>query len=186
MSNPGLNNTPPGLNSTSTSYLLWLTGLFGIAGIHRFYNNKPISGVIWLFTWGFFGFGQLVDLFLIPNMVDEHNLKIRAKYGLLPGGMSMGQPTIQVVVPPEAIAAAQSATIKTQEAQPLTKHDIMMKLLRAAQSRQGRLSVTQAVLDTELGFDQVETVLQEMVRTGYVAIENHPESGVVMYNFLEL
>lgn len=172
-----------GQTHTGTSYLLWLTCFFGIAGIHRFYNNKPISGVLWLCTFGFFGIGQLIDLVLIPNMVEEHNLKARARYGLLPG--ASGQPTIQLVMPPEA-ASTLSTRPLTKEAKPLTKHDIMLKLLKSAQARGGKLSVTQAVLDTELGFEEVGAVLKEMVKTGYVAIENHSESGVVIYNFLEL
>jgi TM2 domain-containing membrane protein YozV len=176
------------MNNTSTSYLLWLTCLFGVSGIHRFYNKKPVTGVLWLLTWGFFGFGQFIDLFLMPSMVDEHNLKMRAKLGLMPTGAALSQPTIQVVVPPEAIAAAQARyqpSVETK-AVPLTQHDIMLKLLKAAQARAGKLSVTQAVLDTELSFEQVETALREMTRTGYVAIENHPETGVILYNFLEL
>jgi TM2 domain-containing membrane protein YozV len=169
------------LNSTGTSYLLWMTCLFGLSGIHRFYNKRPVTGFLWLITWGFFGFGQFIDLFLMPSMVDEHNLKMRAKLGLLPTG-AVSQPTIQLVMPSEAIAAIQPAP----EAKPLTPHDIMLKLLKAAQARAGQLSVTQAVLDTELSFEQVETTLKEMVRSGYVAIENHPETGVVLYNFVEL
>ncbi|HEY9639788.1 MAG TPA: TM2 domain-containing protein [Coleofasciculaceae cyanobacterium] len=180
----------PGLNNTGTSYLLWLTCLFGVSGIHRFYNKKPISGTLWLLTWGFFGIGQFIDLFLMPGMVEEHNLRQRAKLGLLPGGAMLSQPTIQLVMSPEMLATAtprtQAALEVKPEPKPLTQHDIMLKLLKAAQLRNGKLSVTQAVMDTELGFDQVGTAMQEMVRMGYVAIENHPESGVVLYNFLEL
>lgn len=57
--------------SKGTAYLLWLFWLIGLAGIHRFYCGKPVSGLIWLFTFGLFGIGQLVDLALIPGMVDE-------------------------------------------------------------------------------------------------------------------
>lgn len=188
MTSTGTNSTGTNdisLNSTGTSYLLWLTCLFGISGIHRFYNKRPITGVLWLVTWGFFGFGQFIDLFLIPNMVDEHNLKLKAKLGLLPTGAALSQPTIQLVMPSEALAATQMQTAPP-EAKPLTQHDIMLKLLKAAQARAGKLSVTQAVLDTELSFEQVETALKEMVRTGYVAIENHPETGVIIYDFVEL
>ena len=179
------------MNHTSTSYLLWLFGLFGFSGIHRFYNKRPVTGILWLVTFGFLGFGQFVDLFLMDSMVEEHNLKMRAKLGLLPTGAALSQPTVQFVMSPEAIAAAQAqyrplAQTNAEPAKPLTQHDVMMKLLKAAQARSGKLSVTQAVLDTELSFKQVETVLQEMARTGYVAIENHPETGIVLYNFLEL
>ncbi|NJR67081.1 MAG: TM2 domain-containing protein [Leptolyngbyaceae cyanobacterium CRU_2_3] len=180
----------PGLNNTGTSYLLWLTCLFGVSGIHRFYNKKPISGTLWLLTWGFFGIGQFIDLFLMPSMVEEHNLRQRAKLGLLPGGAMLSQPMIQVVVPSGAASAKapmpQADLELKPDSKPLTQHDMMLKLLKAAQLRNGKLSVTQAVMDTELGFDQVETAMQEMVKMGYVAVENHPESGVVLYDFLEL
>lgn len=55
------------------TYLLWAMGLFGLNGIHRFYCRKPVSGGIWLMSLGLVGIGQMVDLFLIPSMVEEAN-----------------------------------------------------------------------------------------------------------------
>ena len=54
--------------STGTGYLLWLLCFIFICGAHRFYYNKPISGVIYLFTFGLFGFGQLYDLLVMPEL----------------------------------------------------------------------------------------------------------------------
>jgi len=59
------------MRSTGTSYLLWLLCLVGFCGIHRFYNGKWITGLIWLFTGGLLFIGQFIDLFLIPRMTDE-------------------------------------------------------------------------------------------------------------------
>ncbi|MBN4077343.1 TM2 domain-containing protein [Sulfobacillus acidophilus] len=57
------------------SYALAVIGLFGPAGIHRFYLGKPISGIFYLLTWGFLGIGTVIDLIRMPNMVEEENLK---------------------------------------------------------------------------------------------------------------
>lgn len=61
------------MKSTGTSYLLWLLCFVGFCGIHRFYNGKIITGLIWLFTGGVFLIGQIIDLFLIPGMVEDAN-----------------------------------------------------------------------------------------------------------------
>lgn len=59
--------------SLGLTYLFWAMGLFGLNGIHRFYCRKPVSGGIWLMSLGLVGIGQMVDLFLIPAMVEEAN-----------------------------------------------------------------------------------------------------------------
>jgi hypothetical protein len=38
------------MKSSGTSYLLWLGSLFGVAGLHRFYLGRPVTGALWLFT----------------------------------------------------------------------------------------------------------------------------------------
>lgn len=45
--------------------ILSLVGFFGVAGLHRLYVGRIISGVIWFLTFGFFGIGTVVDLILI-------------------------------------------------------------------------------------------------------------------------
>jgi len=59
--------------SVALTYGLWCLSLVGVCGVHRLYNRKPLSGILWLLTFGFFGIGQLIDLFLIPRMVEEAN-----------------------------------------------------------------------------------------------------------------
>lgn len=119
-------------------------------------------------TLGLFGVGQLVDLFLIPNMVEEYNTKLRAKLGLSATGVPLWQ-------------SAVAATV----IQP-THEQLMVKLLKAAAVRKGKLSVTQGVIDTGASFAQVEATLKEMVKSGYVGVDNDPDTGIVVYNFLEL
>jgi len=56
----------------SVGYILWI---FGFMGAHRFYFGKPISGTIYFFTLGLLGIGWLIDLFLIPSMDRQADLK---------------------------------------------------------------------------------------------------------------
>lgn len=68
------------MRSTGTSYLLWLLCFIGFCGIHRFYNGKWITGLIWLFTGGLLLIGQIIDLFLIPGMTDRANYQDRLRH----------------------------------------------------------------------------------------------------------
>jgi hypothetical protein len=40
------------------------------------YNRKPFTGVLWLITFGLCGLGQLVDLLLIPGLVEASNRQL--------------------------------------------------------------------------------------------------------------
>ncbi|WP_256250260.1 TM2 domain-containing protein [Pseudomonas sp. NBRC 111143] len=51
--------------------------MFGFTGSHRFYYGKPITGTIWFCTLGLLGIGWLIDLFLIPSMDREADLRFQ-------------------------------------------------------------------------------------------------------------
>jgi len=71
-------NTSETMNHNSSShsvlmgYILWI---FGFTGSDRFYYGKPISGTIYFFTFGLLGIGWILDLFLIPSMAREADLR---------------------------------------------------------------------------------------------------------------
>ncbi|MGE5657657.1 MAG: TM2 domain-containing protein [Actinomycetota bacterium] len=158
------------MNNLPVSYLLWAACFFGPFGLHRLYNGKVATGLLWLCTFGLLGMGQLFDLLLIPNMVAEHNAKVREQLGVSPVGVPIYYPN-----------AAIAATVH----QP-TREQLMVKLLKAASSKGGKLSVTQGVMATGASFSEVEAALKEMLKTGYVSIGNDPVSGIVLYDFHEL
>lgn len=66
---------PQNTHSKLLGYLLWIVGF---TGSHRFYYGKPVTGTIWFFTFGLLGIGWLIDLFLIPGMDREADLRFQA------------------------------------------------------------------------------------------------------------
>ncbi len=155
-------------NRLATSYILCVVWLFGLAGLQRLYNGKIGTSLLWLLTWVFFCVGQFVDLFMIPTMVEEHDIKLRAKASLSPNG-----------VPLTGSAIALTATSPAY-------NKLMKKLLTSAHKHGGTISVTQAVMDTGASLAEVEAILKQMVKSGYVMVGNHPKTGAVIYHFLEL
>ncbi|NET73711.1 MAG: NINE protein [Sphaerospermopsis sp. SIO1G2] len=80
------------------SYVLCIAGFLGAGGLHRLYNGKIATGLLWFFTFGFFYVGQVVDVLLIPGMVDEYEHKLRLKAGMSPSGSPMNQPVVNTQV----------------------------------------------------------------------------------------
>ncbi len=151
------------------SYVLNVVAFFTfLNGLHRLYNGKTKTGLLWLCTFGLFGVGQFVDLFLISNMVEEHDQKLRLKAGLSPLGVPLTQ-----------------AAVASQVYQP-SGDQLMVKLLEAAENRGGTLTVTQGVRATGASFTEVEAVLKDMLKSGYVKIDNDPVTGAVTYHFHEI
>ena len=63
-----------GVKSTAVSYLLWILDGFGVLGLHRFYLGRWVTGLIWLLTGGLLSIGAIIDLFVIPPMIQVENL----------------------------------------------------------------------------------------------------------------
>lgn len=165
------------MNNVGTAYVLWLGCLLQLHGLHRLYNGKIFTGLLWMFSFGLFGIGQLVDLLLIPNMVQEHNDKARERYGLSPAGAPLIKPEVQKVIleqhrPTERLASSQ-----------LASSQLMVQLLKAAENRGGKLTVAQGVLETGASFSEVETAIRAMVQSGYVEISHEPTRSVIIPEF---
>jgi TM2 domain-containing membrane protein YozV len=146
------------------AYILWTFGLMGFCGIHRFYSGKITSGLVYFLTFGFFGVGQFVDLFLIPGMTRERNMRL-----LYEATVEARNNSPQVtLVQPEVV---------------VKKSDPMLILLRAAATHSNVLSVGQAMLATELPLDQVEVLLSKALKQGLAHIDNDEQTGAVRYYF---
>jgi TM2 domain-containing membrane protein YozV len=166
--------------NSGTAYITWCLCLFGICGGQRFYAGNAGLGIVYLLTFGVFGIGQFVDLFLIPDMVEKRNLYLKGAYGnSIPNvnqsvTLNIGdipQPKSLDVVKPENTSRNVSRGVP------------MQKLLKAAKENSGQLSIAQAAMATELLPDQIKRLLKESEDAGYAQIGNDPNTGAIRYFF---
>lgn len=115
--------------SLALSYLLWCLCLVGVCGVQRFYNRKPLSGLLWLFTFGFCFIGQLIDLLLLPRLVRQANRALLPEAGAVDGvaierqllalarrsgerGFTLNDAVLELQLPPGADSAVVRAEIQ--------------------------------------------------------------------------
>lgn len=168
----------PGRRSKGVAYALWFLIVFGIGGGHRFYGGKHISALIYLFTGGFFGFGQLLDLILIPQMIDEFNLRQRLLYGNLAVN--------QVIVNVNNAPTSKLPKIAEKPNLEANKDSLVQQLLKIAHPFNGKITVTEGVIATGKSFNEVEEALLSIHKAGYATIDNDPVTGVVIYRIDQL
>ena len=151
------------MKDKTIAYLLWCGCFVGVCGLQRIYNGKYGTGFLYLFTLGLCGIGQIVDLFMIPGMVEDANNRMLVA--------SLGQ----------AALAGDGAGVPVKRL-PRTTEEFQVALVHAARERGGRLTVAEAVASTGRGFKEVTKQLQEMAISGYVE-EDSDDDGQVFYRF---
>ncbi|MGL5034628.1 MAG: TM2 domain-containing protein [Microcystaceae cyanobacterium] len=171
---------PAGKNLT-TAYLLWALGFFGVSGVHRFYLGKPVTGTVWIFTWGLFWVGQFIDVFYIPKMVAENEQRDPS---YLPpanlGPIFFGQQILRKLnLLDDKLQDTFSGNKQAKKANVSPLHE----LIDYAGSHGRSLSLAQAMMATGLTADETEKTLQEGMKKGIISIGNEAESGAVRYYF---
>jgi TM2 domain-containing membrane protein YozV len=174
------------MRNTGVAYLLWLAWLFGAAGVHRIYAGKYISGFFWLITWGCFGFGQVIDLALIPDMIDEKNRKYRALYGDPYTRQNPPQVVINLAEENQKIRE-KNPLIVDDRPQPVppppVRSDIQIVLQLAKDSHEG-ISVADCVLATNKSIEEVKKLLTTLHAEGLLEIDNRESTGAVVYKYV--
>jgi len=103
------------------AYGLWALSLVGICGVQRMYLGQPGLGVAMLFTFGFCGVGQILDLLLLPDALKQANLRLGLAKNQV--GVSESSSKASSTVPPKRV------TVSVPSAQ----DDELDRLLRQAE-----------------------------------------------------
>ena len=72
---------PPEKKEVALGYLLWCLSFVGVCGVQRMYLGQVGYGIALLFTLGFCGIGQLLDLLLLPEAVNAANRSLGSSDG---------------------------------------------------------------------------------------------------------
>lgn len=136
------------------SYFLCAAGLFTpLAGLHRFYLDKPVSAIVYLFTWGFFGIGTIVDLIRMPSLVDECNMRL----------LYLDQ-SRDLLVPRSRLSSPERA------------------ILKCAQAHEGVVTVQMVTLASGLSMAESKTELERLYREHFCT-KDIDEEGNEIYQF---
>jgi TM2 domain-containing membrane protein YozV len=186
----GMHEKVMSMKSLMLSYLLWLLG--GPLGIYKFYLGRPFVGLLYMVTGGLFMVGWIVDFFTLPRQVRVANLLQQNQSETLSGELQREMEVLRrglhdwLNLEPGQAKTAWRDTAKQLIKPRLSDDDLMLGLLKAAKRHGGRLSVTDGVIATGAPFSEVERVLNAMLSTGYVYMDNDATTGVVVYVFQEL
>lgn len=144
------------MKSTLTSTILGAIGLISpLAGLHRFYLDRPLSGVLYVLTWGFFGIGTVIDLVRMPSLVARANAR-----ELSPGSL------------PKRWLQAEGIKIVTPE----------REVLEVCKRNEGIVTVQMIALETSLSLSEAKSELARLQAEGYCTIDID-EEGVEIYHF---
>jgi len=149
-------------------------------------------GLLYICTWSGFFLGWIADLFTLPHQVQMANFLQQHQPEGTSSAVRRELEHLKHLIyrrlagDPRATTPAWRESLQEKVKPRLTDDELMLQLLRAAQKHEGRLSVTQGVLETGIVFGEVERVLQSMVKSNYVYMDNDPATGVIVYVFKEI
>jgi hypothetical protein len=145
------------------AYLLWIFSGFGVLGFHRFYLGRFGTGLLWFFTGGLFGIGALFDLFYIPTMVRDENLRLGYRSVL------SGDPDFRV---------------SERRVDPARRESLEKIILRTAKKNGGVATPGEVALEGDIPIEEAKKALERLVSGGYADIRVR-KSGAIVYVFTE-
>ncbi|MBD3304743.1 NINE protein [candidate division KSB3 bacterium] len=172
------------MKSSEIAYLLWCGCFFGGCGLHRIYLGKYGTGILYLLTFGLFGIGQFIDLFRIPGMVRDENLKRRyLYYENAPININIhGATTHDISLGQDAWNTYQAQPAPPEPSPEEAAKTLEKTILKLAREFRGRLTPVELAANSTLSIEDADKALEDVVRRGYANI-TVTESGSIVYEF---
>ena len=152
------------------AYLLWLFSGFGALGFHRFYLNKPVTGVLWILTGGLGMFGSAYDFFTLPSQVREANLRAELRKALETGArVSLG---------------SRFRDANDIGAEYRQKESLERTILRVAKKNAGLVTPSEVALESDATIENSRAALDKLASKGFAELRVR-KSGAIVYAFPE-
>lgn len=167
---------------TGLAYLFWLVTFSGFAGLHRFYLGRPLSGMLYLLTWGWFGVGTVLDAIRMPELVRRARLERRVNQ-LLEEGMADDEAFAPRrdgnVVRGESPGAAWNHVRRRSRG-----YNLERAVLTFALDNHGLVTPSRAALAAETTPEKTREQLERLVVQGFAA-PRVTRDGAMIYVFPE-
>lgn len=152
------------------AYLLWLFSGFGALGFHRFYLNKPVTGVLWIMTGGLGMVGSAYDFFTLPNQVREANIRAEVRKALDMGARGS--------------LAARFGYTAEDRSEYRQKESLERTILRVAKKNAGLATPSEVALESEATIENARAALDKLASKGFAELRVR-KSGAIVYAFPE-
>jgi TM2 domain-containing membrane protein YozV len=152
------------------AYLLAAFSVLGCAGLHRFYLGRPVSGVLYLVTWGWFGLGTLHDFIRMRSLINRANAE---QLGAQPQTLHLH---IHGMADPESVrlAAMKGMAMLSGSSTPApeqTQAELEGAILRSAQAHGGTVTAALVALEASLSLDQAQNELRRLHQAGFCSVD---------------
>ena len=145
------------------AYILLGFSIFGLCGIHKFYLGKPGMGILYLLTFGFFGFGTIYDIVTMKRQVRD--ARIRRRLERLEDDGEFDVPRRRVVETP-----------------PKRPETLEHAILRIARKNGGTASVGEVALEGDASTDTAKRHLDILMNKGVCELRV-TRGGQLVYAF---
>lgn len=174
------------MRSLKTAYLLMLPTIFGIAGLHRFYQNKIPSGIIWLLTFGLCGFGTIYDAATLARQLrDRDEEETGQLHEVADYWAQIASPESDRFLRENRILRRmgypREGTVQ-HERNSQVSETMEHRALRIAKQNGGYTTPAQLALDANIAADDAKSILDDLSVRGYADIRIR-RNGMVAYVF---